>query len=408
MQKAEQMRRRNPKAHTATILTRRETDVRPLKQNAPLHNPTPPVSVNPINSTQQVRWDAPMIATGEMLRLPSTAPDVTLGTESMLDAPLVINHGEGMSTNLDKSESGPSSSTLGPGEGTSVPALKQTQSNLDVPPRHSGTTKFTAHDLQDHIDKSITGVANDQFARQEEALGKEVRELLGEGSLNGSQPHKWQVPKALRIATRREFQAIISEKCSENEYEHVTDSPGLSYARELRDIIVQKAKSEEEYHHLTSRLTHLLEEESTNPKILLKVLSDTLRPHKLDAPTNNVESGQVQLNDTINGQPGPIRGRTKTATGATEHGPGLRETGSGSLNDFNSHDQHKKESIGPSPKLVHPSNGTVNGFQENKGGRKRSGSADDEHPKKKKKPAPAHEKMFVDLLRREAARSTRG
>ena len=408
MQKAEQMRRRNPKVPTTMILTRRETDLPSSKQNAPLHNPTPPVSLSPTNSTHQVRWDAPMIATGEMLRLPSSAPDVTLRTESMLDAPSVINHGEGMSINLDEPESGPSSSTPGTGGGTSVSALKQTESSLDVSQRLSGTTEFTAHDLQNHIDKSITSVAIDQIARQEEALGKAVRDILGEGSVNGSQPHKVQVPKALQKATRQQFKAIISRKGSENEYKHVADPPGLSYARELRDFIVQKAKSEEEYRRLASRLTHLLEEESTNPKMLLKVLTDTLRPPKVDTPTNNVEGSRVQPNDTVNGQPGPIHGRTETATGATEHGLGHQETGSGSLDDFNSHEQQKIESIGPSLKLVPPSNGMANSSQENKGERKRSGSADHERPKKKVKPAPAHEKMFLGLLRREAARSSPG
>ena len=407
MQKEEQMRRRNPKAHTAMVLARREKDLRSLQQNAPLHISTSPAYVNPMNSTQRVRWDAPMIATGEMLRLPSTAPDFTLGTESMLDALLVINHGEALSTNLDEPESGPLSSTSGTGEGTSVAAPKQTQSSLDVQ-RLSGTTKFTAHDLQNHIDKSITGVADDHFARQEEALGKELRELLGEGSLDGSQIHKRRVPKELQNATQQEFQAIISRKCSENKYERVADPPGQSYARELRDFIVQKAKSEEEYRHLASKLKHLLEEKSTDPEILLKVLSDTLRPPKLDARTNNVERGRVQPDDTVSGQPGPIHGLTETATGATEHGLSHHETGSGSLNGFNSHEKRKTESTGPRLKLVRPSNGMVNGFQENKGGRKRSASADDEHPKKKMKPASATEKIFVDLLRREAARSSRG
>ena len=381
MQKVEQMRRRNPKVHTATVLAQREKDLRSLQQNTPLHIPTPPASVNPINRTQQVRWDTPMIATGEMLRLPSsTAPDVTLRTESMLDAPLIRNQGEALSTNLDGLRSAPLSSTSGIGEGTSIPAPKHRQSSLDVPQRLSGTPNFTAHDLQNHIDKSITIVADTQIARREEALGKEVRKVLGEGSSGGSQTHKGQIPKELRKATRQEFQAIISRKCSEDKYAHVADSPGLSHAHELRDFIVQKAKSEEEYRHLVSETKRLLEEESISPKILLKVLRDKLRPPKLDAPTNNVEGGQVQPNDTVNGQPGPISGLTETNFGATKHGRGHHENGAGYLNDV----------------------------QENKGGRKRSAPVDGEHPKKKVKPTPVTEKIFVDLLRREAARSSRG
>ena len=409
MQKEEQMRRRNPKAHTAWVLARREKDLRSLQQNAPLHNPTPLASVNPINSTQQVRWDAPMIATGEMLRLPSTAVDVTLGSESMLDAPLVTNHGEAMSTTLAEPESGPLSSyTSGTGEGTSVPASKQTQSSSEVPQRLSRTPQFTAHDLQNHIDKSITGVANNQFAQQEEALGKAIRELLGKRSLDRSQTQKGRVPTALQKATRQELQLIISRKCSENNYEHMADSPWLSCARELQDCIAQKAKNEEEYRYLASELKHLLEKESINPKILLKVLSDISQPPKIDAPVDNVEGGRTQLIDTVSEQPGPIHGLTETATGVTEHGPGHHETGSASLSGFNNHEKDKTESIRPRLKVVLSSNGKVNSFQENKRGRKRSAPADDEQSKKKMKPAPATEKMFVELLRREAARSSGG
>ena len=305
MQREEQMRRRNPKAHTAMVSARREKGLRSLQQNAPLHNPTPPASVNPINSIQRVRWDAPMIATGEMLHLPSTASDVTLGTESMLDAPLVTNRGEAMSINLDEPESGPLFSTSGTGEDTSVPAPKQTQSSLDVPQWLSGTPKLTAHDLQNHIDKSITVVANNQVAQREETC-------------------------------------------------------------------------------------------------------DTSRSPKLDAPTNNLEGGRVQPNDTVSGQPGPTHGPTETATGVTRHGPGHHQTGLGSLNGSNSHDKHKTESNGPRLKLVRPSNGMVNGSQENRGRRKRSASAENKNPKKKMKAAPATENFFVDLLRREAARSSRG
>ena len=371
MQKEEQMRRRNPKAHTATILARKEKDLRSLQnKNTPLHIPTPTASVNPINSTQQVRWDTPMIATGEMLRLPSTAPHVTLGTESMLDASLITDQGETLSTNLDELRSGSLSSTSGIGEGTSIPAPKHTQSSLDVHQRLSGTPKLTAHDLQNHIDKSITTDADTQIARQEEALSKEVRKVLGKGSSGGSQTHNGRIPKELQKATRQEFQAIISKTCS----------PGLSHARGLQDFIVQKAKSEEEYRYLASEAKRLLEEESFNPKILLKVLSDISRLPKLDAPTNNVEGAQVQPNDTVNGPPGPIHGPTQTNSGATEHGPGHHENGSGSLNDI----------------------------QENKGGRKRGAPADHEHPTKKVKATPVTEKIFVDLLRREAARSSRG
>lgn len=347
MQKEEQMRRRNPKAHTAMVLARREKDLRSLQLDASLHKSTPLVSLNPINNTQQVRWDAPMIATGEMLGLPFTAPDVTLGTTSMLDAPLLINHGVAVSPNLDELKSGTLSSLIpGTREGTSASAPKQTQSSSNVPQRLSGTSRLTAHDLQNHIDKSITVIANNQVAQREEALGNETSKPLGEGSLDEPQTHKVQVSKALQKATRQEFQAIILRKRSENKYWDVANLPHPYNARKLRDFIVQKAKSEEEYRHLASKLKHLLEEESINPRILLKVLSDESRPPKLDAPRNNVEE------------------------------------------------------------FVRPSSGMVNGFQESKGGRKRSASADDEHPTKKMKPAPPPEKMFVDLLRREAARSS--
>ena len=393
MQKEERLRRRDPKAHTAMILERRERDIRLSQQYAPSHNPLSAAFVNPVASTQRLRWDAPMIATGDMLRPPSTASDATLGTGSMPNAPSIANHSIAISPNLDRPESGALSSFISKTEKeASVPTPKQAQ---------IGTSKFTTHDLQNHIDDSVTLLATDQVAQSEEALGEVIGKLFGDGPLERSLDNKGLVPKALQKATREEFQAIISRKCLENRYGHVDESLRLSYARELRSFIVQKAKTEEEHRHLASGVKHLLDEESINPKILLKVLRDILRPSNPDPPTNNVVGRQILHEDTVSGQLEPMNGETETATAAAEAESGFRESGSGSVSSINGHRTEM--------------NGMTNGSKENKGGRKRSAATDNEHPKKKVKPASPNltpsnmmEKDFANLLRREAARSSRG
>ena len=398
MQKEEKLRRRDPKAHSAMVLARRERELRSIQQYAPLPKPPPAASIRPTTSTQQIRWDAPMIATGDMLRLPSTAPDVTLGTESMPDAPLVISHSVA-SPKLHDPESGfMSFSALETGEVASVPNPKQTQTSLDVPQRLCGTPKFTTHDLQNHIDNSVTTLTNNPIAQQEEALTKAICDLFGEGSLDRSQKNKGLglVSQALQKATQEEFQSIISRKYSESEYDHMNDSVQLLYAHELQNFIVQKAKSEEDHRHLASGVKQLLDKESINPKTLLKFLGDTLLSSQSDAATNDMGE-RIQPDHIVSAQPEPIHGQT-------EHESSRHQSSSGPINGFNDY----KTQV----------SGTTNNSEENKGERKRSATASDEHPKKKLKAAAASTpnlpsskpmgKMFGDLLRREATRFSHG
>ena len=401
MQKEEQLRRRDPKAHMAMILGRRERELQSLQQDAVWHNPPPTAPVHPMTSTQRVRWDTPMIATGDMLRPPSTASDATLDDGSALNAPLVVSPSVVVSPNLHQPDSGPVSSSISKtGKGASVPAPKQTPSGFVAPRRLSGTSKFSVHDLQNHIDNPIGFLANNQVAQSEEALREAIGNLFGEGPLDGSSINKGMVPKALQKATREEFQAIISRKCLGNKYEHMGDSLRSFYARGLRSFIVQKAKTEEEHRRLASGMKRLLDRESISPAILLKVLSDRLGPAKSDAPTDVVADGQLKPDDTMSGQSAPVHGQTD---GSTEKAVPTAKQHPGN---------HKSDSV-----PISGLNGHMSEKNENKGGRKRTLAADDKHSNKKMRRAPASapkspslemEKTFENLLSREAARSSRG
>ena len=402
MQKEEQLRRRDPKAHTAMILGRREREMRLLQQYSLSHNPSQAGS-DLMTSTQRVRCDAPMIATGDMLRPPSTAPDASFGTGRVLNAPSIVPISATVSQSLHQPESGPSSASASKtGRGASVPASKQTQSSLVAPQELSETPKFTTHDLQTHIDDSVSFLANNQTAQLEEALREAIGNLFGEGSLDGSSSNKGLVPEALEKATREDFQAIIERKSSENRYEPVPHLVLLTYARTLRRFIIQKAKSEEEHRHLASGLKHLLDKESINPKLLLKVLSDKLRPSKPNAPSDVLADGPTQADHTVSGQSEMRNGRTERAIATAEETSGHPKSGSDPTSSFNDH----KNGM----------NGIQNSSKEKNGGQKRSSAAEDEHQRKKTKRAPARtpnlpspqamEKLFKDFLTREAARSS--
>lgn len=405
MQKEERLRRRDPKAHTAMILERRERGTRPLQQYATLHNPPPTASVDPMTSTQQVRWDAPMIATGDMLRPPPAASNPILGGGIMLDAPTNANSSSVISPNPDQPQSGSLSPTITrAGKAASIPTSEQTQSGLVAPGRLIGTPKFTTQDLQNHIDNSVTFSPNNQVAQPEEALAKAIGDLFGEGPLERSLNHKGFVPKALRKATREEFQAMISRKCSENKYGHVDESLRPSYAHELRTFIVRKAKNEEEHRHLASGLKNLLDKQSINPKTLLKVLGDKLRTSKPDPCTDNAVGRQILPDHTVSGQLEEMDEQAERTSTAAEPESGFQKSGSGRVSSINGHRTGMNE--------------LMDGSTDSRGGRKRSAAADHEHPKKKVKSALAPtpnssspktmERNFANLLRREAARATRG
>ena len=402
MQKAEQLRRRDPKAHTAMILGRRERDMLLLQQHTLSHNPSLAAS-DLMNSTQPVRCDAPVIATGDMLRPPSTAPDTSFGTGRMLNAPSIVPISATVSRSLHQPESVPlSASASNTGRGASVPALNQMQPGLVAPQWLSQAPKFSTHDLQNHIDDSISFLAKNQVAQLEEALREAIGNLFGEGSLDGSVSNKGLVPEPLEKATCEDFQAIIKRKSSENRYEPVPHLLLLTYARELRRFIIQKAKTEEEHRHLASGLKHLLDKESINPELLLKVLRDKLRPSKPNAPSDVVAGGPTQPDHTVNGQSALKRGLRESATAMAQETSGHPKSGSKLISSFNG---HKAE---------------MNGIQiiskQKKGGQKRSRAAEDEHQRKKIKHAPARtpnlspsqatDKLFKDFLTREAARSS--
>ena len=404
MRNDEQLRRRNPKAHTAMILGRRERDLRQFKNHAPSHSLPPAVSYYPMASTQPVRWDAPMIATGDMLLPPSTAPDAASGTGNMLYTPLPANPNAAIPPTLDQPKPGSlASSSLEAGQGASIKAPKQMQTSF-VAPRLSRNLELTSHDLQNHVEESITFLSNSQVPELEEALGEAVGNLFGVEPLNGSPITKGIVPKALQKATREDFQAIISQKCLENKYEQMSDPLRTAYARSLRNFIIKKAKTEEEHRHLASGLRHLLDKESVSPEILLKVLIDKLRPVKPGSPRDVVTGEQAQRKNNSNGQPQQTDGQTKRAT------PAIGQKS----------DHHTSVSIPISGVMSHETemNRKMNESKESKEGRKHSIKADEEQSRKKARRAPAYtpnfasseamKKTFDKLLSREANRTSNG
>lgn len=401
MQKDEQLRRRDPKAHMAMISERKERDLRLFQRYAPSQSLPSAALVYPTTSTQPVCWHAPMVATGDMLRLPSTAPEATLSTGSMLYTPVVAENSAAVSPNLDLPESGPlPPSYLNAGRDTSVPTPQRMQLLVDSE-RLSETPKLTSHDLQKHVEDSVTFLANKKMPQLEEALGEAISNLFGNRPSDGTTINNGQVPKALRKPTREEIQAIISMKCSENKYEQIPDSLQLSYARQLRSFISQEAKTEEEYRHLASGVKHLLDKESVDPKTLLKVLGNKLRPVKPDPRTKAVMVEQIleqiQEEPIVDVLPKHIEELTKKALPAAEQKSGPHKSGSDSISGVNVNERE------------------VNRPKEVKGARKRSVSAYEEHARKKARRATvptrdgeAMEKIFDNLLNREDARSSKG
>lgn len=378
MQKDEQLRRRDPKAHTAMLLGRREREYRQHQQPAPSHNLPPVASFYPMKSTQHLRWDAPMIATGDMLHPPSIAPDGTFGTGSMVYTHSVVDPSAALSTSLDEPKTGPLPSS-------------------NTHRRLSGTPEFTTHDLQKHIENSTT-FQSKEVPQLEVALGEAIGRIFRGGSLDGSVARKDLLPGTLRKATRKDFQAIISRKCYEKSYEQIPDALCLSYARQLRSFVDQKAKTEEEYRHLASELKLLLDKESVHPTVLIKVLDDKLRSPKPDPPTDVAVGGHVQPDSNLSGQREQIDGQTKDIPPAASRRLGHHISGSGPINGVDGEQTAM--------------NRKKTGSEEVRGGPKRSAPADEEHLRKKAKRATTTttnqisgmKKTFDDLLSREAAR----
>lgn len=395
-----ELSRRDPAAHNALVYQRREEEIRKLRQHVASFPQKSGTSTHPPYSTQSLRCDTALIATGDMLLPPSTAP--TAGP--LLYAPMAANPSSAVLPSLDQPHFPLPAIDSEAGTGASIPASKHRRSTLVAPRRLSGTPEFTSHDLQNHIEDSITFLSENQTPHLEEVLREAIDNLFGNGSLDGSPINKGWVPKALQKATCEDFQAIISRKCLENKYEQIPDSLQLSYARGLRTFIVKRAKSEEELHRLAAGVKHLLDEESVNPKILLKVLGDKIRHVKPDPPTDVVAGGQIQSEEMVSVQPEQTDGQTKKAIPAAEQNSGHHKSGSGPMSGDNVHKADTK--------------GKRNGSKQKKGGRKRSLLADDEHASKRAKRAPAvtphfassesMKKTFENLLSREAARHLKG
>lgn len=402
MKKDFELSRRDPIAHNTLINQRREEEARKLRQHvASFPQQKPGISAQPPRSTQPSRWDNPLIANGDILPPPSTAP----ASGTLLHAPLVANPSPAVSQNLNQPQPGPLPYSESKEEkAASFSAPKQTRPSFVAARRLSGTPEFTHHDLQKHIEDSITFLSKNQAPQLEEALGEAIGNLFGGEPLDGSPINKQLVPKALHRATREEFQAIISKKCIENKYEQISDSLQSSYARTLRRFIVHNAKTEEDHRRLAAGVKLLMDKESVNPKMLLKVLGDKLRPVKPDHTTDVLTGGQNQPEKSTRGRPKPMDGQQNKTNPAAGQILGHHKSGSSSMRGVNDHKAERK--------------GKMEGPEGSKGGRKRSLPADEEHASKKAKrarPATAGSasvgamwKTFENLLSREAARSSKG
>ena len=364
LQKVERLRRRDTKAYMAMILERKERDLRQVQNDIALPSLPPTADVHPTASIQRDRSDAPMIASENILRPPSTALDATIGSESTLNPPSIAG--------------------------------------FDSPQGFSGTSRFSTLDLQNHVEGSVTLFQN-RVSRLEEGLKGAIVNLFGNGPMDWSSANEGLiVPKAMYKATHESFEKIISRKCSENQYEYVPDSVRSLHASALQKYIIQKAKTMMEYVHLVSEVKRLLDMESIHPSILLDILGSQQGSANLDGPLHVLANGEVHLDETSSRQADLPDQSASSASPAIKRNLKSFEYEPGHINGV---DGHKAES-----------NGMPNGVKEKKRGRERSVSADDGPTSKKPKHAPQStnnpfaetmEETFGRLLSREAARSAK-
>ena len=375
MQKDEQLRRRDPKAYTARILGRKERDPRPFQQDYPLHNHTPAASIDSRTSTQPVRWDAPMIATGDMLCTPSTAPIVVSDTGSELDRPSTSNTSAAVSSDLHQPTPEPlPDSDLKAGKSAPVPAQQQSRPSSIASRRLSVTPEFTSHDAQNHIDESIRNLSIDQAPQPDEALAEAIGHLFQtiKVSVDEPSPERRRCAKKLRKATREEFLAAMSRKGLQNKKMEIPESARSLYATDLRNFINVQTTDEDEYRRLASGLKKLLERDEVNPETMLEIMRQKFPPKDPIISADVTRGAKALVEPTISGHSGH---------------------------------NHMAETIKKK-----------RGSKENKRARKRSLSVDEEHANKKAKNAPTathiHDStgaMFHSLLSREAKRrSSRG
>ena len=145
-----ELSRRDPMAHNALINQRREEEARKLQHRLASFPQQSGFPAQLPHSTQPSRWDTPLIATGDMLLPPSTAPGGPL-----LYTPFVANLSSAISPQPDQPQlaSTPAAGSEA-GKSASVPDPNQSRSSVVAPWRLSESPRLTSHDLQKHIIES--------------------------------------------------------------------------------------------------------------------------------------------------------------------------------------------------------------------------------------------------------------
>ena len=171
MQRNEQLRRRNPKAHNAMIVEQREREPRPF-QHTSAHN-LPSADIDPSMAGTQPVSRYPMTAIGDMLPPPSTAPNAATGNGSMILAPSITEPIQPAITNihLPRSESLPQSGSAKEDNDTPVASER-------TGPRgpRGGVNDHNAEVNEDmNHDKENKGARKHRLSADEERVSKKVK-----------------------------------------------------------------------------------------------------------------------------------------------------------------------------------------------------------------------------------------
>ena len=172
MQRDEQLRRRNQQAHHAMIQERKEKEYRPF-QHTSAHNLSSTNIDSSMASTQPVCIRGPMTATGDMLPLPSTAPNVAIGNGSMICAPPIADPIQPAiaKTHLPRIEYLPSSDSAK--EDNDTPVASERTGSKD--PR-SGVNGHNAEVNEDmNYNKENKGARKHRLAADEERVSKKAK-----------------------------------------------------------------------------------------------------------------------------------------------------------------------------------------------------------------------------------------
>ena len=172
MQRNEQLRRRNPKAHNAMTVEQRERDFRPF-QHTSAHN-LPSADIDPsMAGTQPIWGHGPMTAIGDMLPPPSTAPNAATGNGSMILAPSITESIQPAITNihLPRTESLPHADSAK--EDNNTPVASERTGPRD--PR-GGVNGHNAEVREDTShDKENEGARKHRLSADEERVSKKVK-----------------------------------------------------------------------------------------------------------------------------------------------------------------------------------------------------------------------------------------